>query len=161
MSFETYFFVDDITSLFGSKELDKKINDLSKSILNDIHTNKVRKAANKFNKSYNYRFKKQTDKDTNKDFYSINVKVPGLKKENIEIDLETSKYYKNTFRYLTVKSKETNLFNDKIDFRFDFESHDKIDETSIVASIEDGILNIKVPILVENKEKEKFKINIT
>lgn len=157
MSFETYFFVEDIPSLFGSKELDKKINDLSKSILNDIHTNKVRKATNKFNKLYNYRFKKQTDKDTNKDFYLIDVKVPGLKKNDIEIDLETSKNLIN--RYLTVKSKETNIFNDKIDFRFDFDAHDKIDESEISASINEGILNIKIPIISD--KKGKFKVNIT
>lgn len=95
--------------------------------------------------------------------YVVQVAVPGFKKEDIKIDLEDG--------ILTISSsfedsKEENTDNYsrrefvKSSFSRSFDMPDDADVSKIDAKMEDGILNLTVPKLAEEKKTSKFKINI-
>ena len=95
--------------------------------------------------------------------YIFEIDVPGVEKQNINIDLENG--------YLTIKAKMNEQKEDNHDdyiFKERFSGEmsrsfyvgEDIDETQIHASFKDGVLNIVVPKQEENKIEPKKQITI-
>ena len=95
--------------------------------------------------------------------YVVQVSAPGFKKEDVKIDLEDGILtISSTFE--DSKEEETNNYSRKefvkSSFSRSFDMPDDADVSKIDAKMEDGILNISIPKLAEEKKTSKFKINI-
>ncbi len=96
--------------------------------------------------------------------YIFEIDVPGVEKENINIELENG--------YLTVKASisEENEENKNDDYIFkerysgemsrSFYVGEDVDEKQVHASFKNGVLNIIVPKEVQNKVETKKQITI-
>ena len=95
-----------------------------------------------------------------KDMLCVEMSVPGLKKEDLEITLEN--------KILTIKGnkKETSEINDvyyvkelkKSAFTRSWELPDYFqidDDKETKSCLEDGILNVKIPLVTEKKDKKR------
>ncbi|MCW9707108.1 Hsp20/alpha crystallin family protein [Fodinibius salsisoli] len=93
--------------------------------------------------------------------FHISVELPGMKKDDISINLENSRLtisgerkFKNQEEGKTFHRVETNYGS----FNRSFELPDNVDEKTINASYEDGLLNITID---KNEEKVKKQIEIS
>lgn len=105
----------------------------------------------------------QTDiKETEQD-YELSVNVPGIPKENIDISLE------NGYLTITAEQKEehdeekTNYVRRERFYRSacrSFYVGEEVKQKDIKAKIEDGVLRLVVPKIIEKQEETKHKIAI-
>ncbi|HBM80750.1 MAG: Hsp20/alpha crystallin family protein [Clostridiales bacterium] len=108
-----------------------------------------------FGNSFNVDMK-ETDND-----YIIEADVPGVKKEDIELNYEDN--------YLTVSAKRNDSTESKTDNYVRQERHfgqfsrsfyvDNIDENKIDASFKDGVLKITLPKLKKGMPKRRIDIH--
>lgn len=92
--------------------------------------------------------------------FQISAELPGMKKEDIDISLENGRLsisgerqFKNEEEGKTFHRVETSYGS----FNRSFQLPDNVDENSIQASYEDGLLNISID---KNEEKVKKQIEI-
>ena len=105
----------------------------------------------------------QTDiKETEQD-YELSVNVPGIPKENIDISLE------NGYLTITAEQKEehdeekTNYVRRERFYRSacrSFYVGEEVKQKDIKAKIEDGVLRLVVPKIIDKQEETKHKIAI-
>ncbi len=95
------------------------------------------------------------------DQFLISAQIPGMKKDDIKINLENGQLaisgersFKNEEDGKTFHRVETNYGS----FNRSFQLPDNVDEESIKASYEDGLLNISVN-KTENKVKKQIEIS--
>ena len=90
------------------------------------------------------------DKENN--MFTVTTVVPGFKKNQLDIQ-----YSNNT---LTLKSLEKGVLGNKIDavYTVPASTLQKIDNDTISASLEDGILVVKLPVKESNYLKKKIDI---
>lgn len=102
---------------------------------------------NGFSNSKNVAF----DKENN--MFTVTTVVPGFKKNQLDIQ-----YSRNT---LTLKSLEEGVLGNKIDAVYTIPASDqqKIDNDTISASLEDGILTVKLPVKESSYLKKKIDIS--
>jgi HSP20 family protein len=117
-----------------------------------------------FNESLNYRkdsFMPSVDiSETEKEF-EVSVALPGMKKEDINVDLENGRLSISGERKF--ENEENNKNYHRVESGFgsfsrSFQLPDTIDEDSIVAKYEDGVLNITI---AKSEEKVKKQIKIS
>ena len=91
------------------------------------------------------------DKENNT--FTVTTVVPGFKKNQLDIQ-----YSNNT---LTLKSLEEGVLGNKIDAVYTIPASDqqKIDNDTISASLEDGILTVKLPVKESSYLKKKIDIS--
>lgn len=95
--------------------------------------------------------------------YVVQVSVPGFKKDDIKLDLEDDVL---TISSAFEDSKEETGENYsrkefvKSSFSRSFTLPDNVDASKIDAKMEDGILNVIVPKLAEEKKTSKFSIKV-
>ena len=91
------------------------------------------------------------DKENNT--FTVTTVVPGFKKNQLDIQ-----YSSNT---LTLKSLEEGVLGNKIDAVYTIPASDqqKIDNDTISASLEDGILTVKLPVKESSYLKKKIDIS--
>ena len=91
------------------------------------------------------------DKENN--MFTVTTVVPGFKKNQLDIQ-----YSRNT---LTLKSLEEGVLGNKIDAVYTIPASDqqKIDNDTISASLEDGILTVKLPVKESSFLKKKIDIS--
>ena len=91
------------------------------------------------------------DKENN--MFTVTTVVPGFKKNQLDIQ-----YSSNT---LTLKSLEEGVLGNKIDAVYTIPASDqqKIDNDTISASLEDGILTVKLPVKESSYLKKKIDIS--
>lgn len=90
--------------------------------------------------------------------FEVSVELPGIKKEDIAVDLEKGRLTISGERKLKNEEEGKNFHRVETQygkFSRSFYLPDTIDEESIVAKYEDGILNITI-----NKSEEKAKKQI-
>lgn len=95
--------------------------------------------------------------------YVVQVSVPGFKKDDVKIDLEDGILtISSTFE--DSKEEKTENYSRrefvKSSFSRSFDLPDDADVSKIDAKMEDGILNVTVPKLAEEKKTSKLKIDI-
>ena len=88
----------------------------------------------------------------NKDDYEIRAELPGVKKEDLDIDLDKN--------YLTIKAKKVKDGYKKSEFKYGEFARSvylpqEVDADKVEAKLEHGVLNIKAPKL--EKEKDSIK----
>lgn len=94
----------------------------------------------------------------NKDDYVIRAELPGVKKEDLDIDLNNN--------YLTIKAKKTEEHQEqedtykKSEFKYGEFARSvylpqEVDAEKVEANLEHGILKIKAPKLEHEKDKTK------
>lgn len=117
-----------------------------------------------FNESLNYRkdsFMPSVDiSETEKEF-EVSVALPGMKKEDINVDLENGRLSISGERKF--ENEENNKNYHRVESGFgsfsrSFQLPDTIDEDSIAAKYEDGVLNITIE---KSEEKVKKQIKIS
>lgn len=91
--------------------------------------------------------------------YHVEVDLPGVKKEDIKVDIDKDKITISGEKKLKEELKEEDYY--KVEsfygkFKRSFSLPDDIDTENIKASSEDGVLEIVIPKL-EKKEVEKTK----
>lgn len=106
----------------------------------------------------------RTDIQEGKDAYLVQADLPGFAKDDIEIELENNQL---TIRAKREENKET---KDKKNKTIRQERHfgefvrsfyvDNIDEEKVEATLEDGVLNIKLPKIKKDDEEPSKRINI-
>ena len=91
------------------------------------------------------------DKENN--MFTVTTVVPGFKKNQLDIQ-----YSSNT---LALKSLEEGVLGNKIDAVYTIPASDqqKIDNDTISASLEDGILTVKLPVKESSYLKKKIDIS--
>ncbi|MCG8374458.1 MAG: Hsp20/alpha crystallin family protein [Balneolales bacterium] len=90
--------------------------------------------------------------------FEISAELPGIKKENINVDLEKSRLTISGERKMKNEEKGKNFHRVETQygsFTRSFYLPDTIDEDSVQAKYEDGILNITI-----NKSNDKIKKQI-
>ncbi len=90
--------------------------------------------------------------------FQISAELPGIKKENINVDLEKSRLTISGERKMKNEEKGKNFHRVETQygsFTRSFYLPDTIDEDSVQAKYEDGILNITI-----NKSNDKIKKQI-
>jgi HSP20 family protein len=98
----------------------------------------------------------------NKDDYEIRAELPGVKKEDLDIDLDKN--------YLTIKAKKVEEHKEnkdgykKSEFKYGEFARSvylpqEVDADKVEAKLEHGVLNIKAPKLEKEKETVK-KISV-
>lgn len=99
-----------------------------------------------------------------KDNYRIDVAVPGLKKEDFNIDIEG-----NVLTISTTPKKQEEKTDDDFFSRkeYDYSSFDRsftipdnTDENNITAKYADGILSLNIPKATKEKKAKTQKVNI-
>ncbi len=106
------------------------------------------------------RFLPQANILENEKSYELQLAVPGLKKDDFNIDLEDGKLYISGERK-TVSSDEIKIHQQEINhgsFKRVFHLPENVDPNKISASYVDGILNLK--ILKDEKKILKQKISV-
>ena len=114
-----------------------------------------------FNESRNKELMK-TDIKEGENEYTLEIEMPGIKKENVKIELSKG--------YLTISAENNNEVEEKEDNYIRKERHygsftrsfyvgDKVEMNGIKASMDNGILSITVP-KEESEEPEKKYIEI-
>lgn len=106
-------------------------------------------------------FSPRTNTRESEKFYHIEIELPGLSKENINIDLKDNKLIVYGQRNLKNEIKEEDYY--KVEsifgkFQRQFTLPEEIDKENISASSENGILDIKIPKLEESIIKKKIEI---
>lgn len=95
--------------------------------------------------------------------YLIELSAPGFKKENINIQLE------NDILKISSNIEDKNEEKGEGYFRREFRKSsfersfiipDNVNKDEISASMEDGILNVKIPKMKKEEKKENIKITI-
>jgi HSP20 family protein len=91
--------------------------------------------------------------------YHVEVDLPGVKKEDIKVDIEKDKVTISGEKKLKEELKEEDYY--KVEsyygkFKRSFSLPDNVDTENIKASSEDGVLEVVIPKL-EKKEVEKTK----
>lgn len=92
--------------------------------------------------------------------FELSVELPGMKKEDIQVDLERGSLSISGERKLNKEEKEKNYHRIEThygSFNRTFHLPDTIDEESVVAKYEDGILNITIQ---KSDDKVKKQIEI-
>ena len=113
------------------------------------------------NNGSNYRrdnFMPSVDVSETEAQFEVSVELPGMKKEDISIDLEKGRLSISGERKLRNEEEGKNFHRVETQygkFSRSFYLPDSIDEDSIVAKYEDGILNITI-----NKSEDKVKKQI-
>jgi HSP20 family molecular chaperone IbpA len=87
------------------------------------------------------------DVDENDKTITINVSVPGLKKEDIEVKVRDG-------RRLVLKSVKSSKYTP--DFYYSFILPSEITKKGAIASLQDGVLTVKL----EKKEGTEFKLSL-
>ena len=93
------------------------------------------------------------------ELFSLEIAVPGLKKEEIDLKIEDETLI------ISAKKEETKENYTRREFNFNnferrFQLNETIDAENINANFEDGILNIVLPKLVEETKDTNRKIEI-
>jgi len=132
----------------------QSVNNLFDELLNDnfFNNQKTTKESN---------FVPHVDVFETDKVFELQFSIPGLKKEDLNIELDNSvltvsgerkfKGEKNEKEYHTLETKYGS-------FKRSFQLPDSINEDAVEATYEDGILNIQVP--KDDKKVEKKKVNI-
>lgn len=118
---------------------------------------RVRRSGNWMNQGL------QTDiKETDKE-YELSINVPGIPKEHIDIALE------NGYLTITAEQREerdednANYVRRERFYRSacrSFYVGEEVKQTDIKAKVEDGVLRLSVPKIIEKPEETKHKITI-
>lgn len=93
--------------------------------------------------------------------YHVDVDLPGVKKENINIDIDEGKLTISGERELKEEVKEEDYYKVETSFgKFQrvFTLPDNVDIENITASSENGVLEVVIPKV--NKEQSKKRIEI-
>lgn len=117
-----------------------------------------------FNESLNYRkdsFMPSVDISETKKEFEVSVALPGMNKEDINVDLENGRLSISGERKF--ENEENNKNYHRVESGFgsfsrSFQLPDTIDEDSIFAKYEDGVLNITI---AKSEEKVKKQIKIS
>jgi len=134
--------------VFSSKNRYSSISDLFSTVFDEII-----ESSNKINKRPSY------DIIENDNEYIIEVSLAGMKKENINIEVDKDnliiKAKREENKELNYNRKET-YFGD---FEKTFKLPDSIDNKNIISSFIDGILKITIPKIINPNTKKKIEIN--
>lgn len=101
----------------------------------------------------------KTDIKEEKDNYSLEIEMPGIKKENVQIELSKG--------YITISCENNNEVEETEDNYIRKERHygsfsrsfyvgDKVNMEDIKASMNDGILNIVIPKETHVEDEKKY-----
>ena len=99
----------------------------------------------------------------NENEYVIEISAPGLKKEDIKIELENDvlKIYSD---FEDQKEEQNDGYYRREFYKSSFERSfaipKNVDKDAVTASMENGILNVVIPKLKEEKKNENIKITI-
>ena len=100
------------------------------------------------------------------DGYHLELAIPGLSKENIELNVEKdvltisakkAEKKEETTTETEVKKKYTRREFDYSDFKRVFHLNETIDTKRIAANFENGVLSVNLPIKAEVKEEETLR----
>lgn len=135
-----------------------KYNPLSFNIVNDL----VNSIESKSNASNLFDFKPKVNTIEGKAAYHVEVDLPGVKKEDIDVNVEDNVLTISGERKLKSETKEEDYY--KIEssygkFSRSFTLPEKVDFENIHANCEDGVLEVVIPKLVTEQNKSK-KIEI-
>ena len=98
------------------------------------------------------------------DKFEVHLAVPGIKKDDIQIDLDKKTLTISTEVKNEEETKEDNLVRSEFNyssFKRSFKLPNTIDESKIEAAYEDGILKVTLPKREEAKEQPARKIEIS
>jgi len=99
-----------------------------------------------------------TDIKEDKDFYNLRMEVPGLKKEDINIEFQNNRIVVTGEKKKEEKKEEGDNYYHVESYRGKFQRiftlPNEINEKKIGANLENGILNLKIPKSEEKKSKE-------
>lgn len=117
-----------------------------------------------FNESLNYRkdsFMPSVDISETDNQFDVSVALPGMNKDDINIDLENGRLSISGERKFETEEEGKNYH--RVESKFgafnrSFQLPDSIDEESIEAKYENGVLNITIA-KEEEKVKKQIKIN--
>ncbi len=93
--------------------------------------------------------------------YHIDVDLPGVKKEDISIDIEEGKLTISGERNIKEEVKEEDYYKVETSFgKFQrvFTIPKNVDVENITASTENGVLEVVIPKLEKDKNKKKIEI---
>ncbi|HET8864291.1 MAG TPA: Hsp20/alpha crystallin family protein [Gracilimonas sp.] len=117
-----------------------------------------------FNESLNYRkdsFMPSVDISETENEFEVSVALPGMKKEDINVDLENGRLSISGERKFENEENGKNFHRVESSFgsfNRSFQLPDTIDEDSIEAKYNNGVLNITIA-KSEEKVKKQIKIN--
>ncbi|MDR9418014.1 Hsp20/alpha crystallin family protein [Gracilimonas sp.] len=117
-----------------------------------------------FNESLNYRndsFMPSVDISETEDNFEVSAALPGMNKEDITVDLENGRLTISGERKFENEEEGKNFHRVESKygkFKRSFQLPDTINEDSIVAKYEDGVLNITIE---KSEEKVKKQIKIS
>ena len=104
----------------------------------------------------------KTDVIEKDDSYLLKVNIPGVKKEDVKISLESgyltinAKYKKETSEHDKYLYQERRIGEYTRSFYVD----DKVNKEDITANMEDGVLTLTIKKVVQTKEKKSQYIEI-
>lgn len=128
----------------------------------DLHSKRFSDILDEFfNDSLNYRkdsFIPSVDISETENNFEVSVALPGMKKEDIEVDLDNSRLTISGERKFETEENGKNYHRVESGFGTfsrSFQLPDSIDQESVNAKYENGVLNITI-----NKKDEKVKKQI-
>ncbi|MBO6585747.1 MAG: Hsp20/alpha crystallin family protein [Gracilimonas sp.] len=131
----------------------------------DLHSKRFSDILDEFfNESLNYRndsFMPSVDISETENQFDVSVSLPGMNKEDINVDLDNGHLTISGERKLESEGSGKNFHRVESSygsFSRSFQLPDSIDEESITAKYENGILNITI---AKSEEKVKKKIEIS
>jgi HSP20 family protein len=93
--------------------------------------------------------------------YHIDVDLPGVKKENIDIDVKDNRLTISGARDIKEEVKEEDYYKVETSFgKFQrvFTLPDNVDMENITASSDNGVLEVVIPKIEKNKDIKKIKV---
>ncbi len=131
----------------------------------DLHSKRFSDILDEFfNESLNYKkdsFMPSVDISETEKSFEVSVALPGMNKDDINVDLENGRLTVSGERKFENEENGKNFHRVESSFGSfsrSFQLPDTIDEDSIVAKYEDGVLNITID---KSEEKVKKQIKIS
>lgn len=131
----------------------------------DLHSKRFSDILDEFfNESLNYKkdsFMPNVDISETEKSFEVSVALPGVNKDDINVDLENGRLTVSGERKFENEENRKNFHRVESsfgEFSRSFQLPDTIDEDSIVAKYQDGILNITID---KSEEKVKKQIKIS
>lgn len=131
----------------------------------DLHSKRFSDILDEFfNDSLNYRtdsFMPSVDISETETNFEVAVALPGMNKDDINVDLENGRLTISGERKFEDEKEEKNYYQIETgygSFSRSFQLPDSIDEESIKATYKDGVLNINI---AKNEQKVKKQIQIS
>lgn len=115
---------------------------------------------NKLNNKYDYNSVVKHDYYETSDDFVFEIPLPGLKKEDISIEINKN--------FIKIQAEKKEVENVKYfakssysnSYQLSYQIPENTDKENIDATMENGMLKIKIPKIQKKKDDEKFKIAI-